>query len=1366
MSESPYLSSLARHAHERGTTRGGGDRESESAHVREFAEVQAFFDAYVEDQRPGSVLVLHSPRGDTSRALVKDWRRRLTGHGEAIFEGACARGGGNTYLALRQLVSSTYAYLDDMGLLSDLAHRLFVEVSGSLGLADVSPATRQRRRSQPGQVYFYELVGRFFVEASRLKPAVLVIRDLHLADSASLAAIVHLAENSALDPVDVFIPEGVQREGFRGLLVLTFQSAPESRSASLLNALTRGLRDRPHVAFVDMRRVDEETVQRFLTQPETVARFLAVTEGDIGNLRALLDTLPSAPNGLFLARMSDLSVEAKRLLEVLAVVGHDMSPSSLSALTAGGHSTTEAVDQLLAAGILTRLVSRGSLSIGFSQPSFATLVYDNMASERRREVHASLAEVLAERHRLGQPVDIEEIAHHQLAGGRREELLEHVLAAADKLNQNFAFERAREMLTLALAMIDRASDRERVIERLIDLSSSLGDHVKALFYCGQLKKIRHGGDLVAVYRRIGKALLDMGKYELAVQALAKSMQHAAESPDPLELVRVLSYTAEALYGRGEYDRAIEVCKQGLDRAEERDADDETQHLVMDLTNTMGKVCLFREDYQLARDYFALNRERAETAGLPDEEIRALVNLGTIAVQRRAYDVAEGVFIECLSFSGDAAHPLTRAFCMLNLAVIYQKTLRYGEALDSYLHSLAAFKKSGNDLQFAVTAMNLAVLYELLGDLPKAKALTETSMELTRAREMRYFHSRNCYVRGMIALNEKDPQTALDYLDRALQGFSAAGRTMRARVALSMAGAHHALKQKLDRDEWLSRVELSDDTAESRELTGDHALAVAGFLADEGAWAGAEERARTARRIFHTAQLPEKLWRANLELARITRAQARLNEANLFIAEAASAVERLVENVPEPLRKSYLKTHEQRKLRGLKRALERPDPLEDLESFGISQEMNTLAPADVSVVVIGEPLSDDVMPWRNRYKEIVGEDRRLHHLFKLVDKISASDSTVLLTGGSGTGKELFAEAIHRHSSRREGPLVKVNCAAFVETLLLSELFGHEKGAFTGALSKKRGRFEIANSGTIFLDEIGDVSPNTQVALLRVLQEQTFERVGGSQQLETDVRVITATNRNLEEMVREGTFRLDLYYRLKGIALELPSLRERRADIPLLVRHFTQKFSGDDGRRRVFTADALRLLSSYNWPGNIRELENFVRSMLLFVETDVIGLGDIRQFDEFFADDEMSDDVPHFEFIQGWWPAVEPSKKGTPETGTNVAELPSQEGPAVEKLSDDPGRSQSESAETARPDPVGVTGSVPSDPQQAMVNLVVSEGLGLQEVKKRLEIECIKRALNETNGNITHAARLLKMKRPRLSQIINSDEELSRLKSDLG
>ncbi len=226
-----------------------------------------------------------------------------------------------------------------------------------------------------------------------------------------------------------------------------------------------------------------------------------------------------------------------------------------------------------------------------------------------------------------------------------------------------------------------------------------------------------------------------------------------------------------------------------------------------------------------------------------------------------------------------------------------------------------------------------------------------------------------------------------------------------------------------------------------------------------------------------------------------------------------------------------------------------------------------------------------------FREIVGKTPRIRRIFDLVDVVKDTDSTVLITGESGTGKGLFARAIHDLSPRRDGPFVKVNCAALTETLLESELFGHVKGAFTGAIADKVGRFEAADGGTIFLDEIGDVSPAVQVKLLRVIQEREFERVGSSKTQVADVRLIAATNRDLKEAMREGRFREDLFYRLNVIPIVVPPLRERREDIPLLADHILTRLRARGLERvRAVSADAMRCLMEYPWPGNVRELEN--------------------------------------------------------------------------------------------------------------------------------------------------------------------------------
>src|ERR1700716_4210779 len=233
-----------------------------------------------------------------------------------------------------------------------------------------------------------------------------------------------------------------------------------------------------------------------------------------------------------------------------------------------------------------------------------------------------------------------------------------------------------------------------------------------------------------------------------------------------------------------------------------------------------------------------------------------------------------------------------------------------------------------------------------------------------------------------------------------------------------------------------------------------------------------------------------------------------------------------------------------------------------------------------------------------FDKIVGSSAALQHVLEIVKKVAKSNTTVLIRGETGTGKELIAGATHHNSLRAARNFVKVNCAALQENLLESELFGHEKGAFTGADKQRIGRFEQADGGTLFLDEIGDMSPSTQAKILRVLQEHEFERLGGTRTLRVDVRLIAATNRNLPQMVSTGHFREDLYYRLNVVSIEMPPLRERKEDVNQLAMFFLRRFAGEL-KKRVdgLSPDALKLLMRYNWPGNIRELENSIERAVL-------------------------------------------------------------------------------------------------------------------------------------------------------------------------
>ena len=280
--------------------------------------------------------------------------------------------------------------------------------------------------------------------------------------------------------------------------------------------------------------------------------------------------------------------------------------------------------------------------------------------------------------------------------------------------------------------------------------------------------------------------------------------------------------------------------------------------------------------------------------------------------------------------------------------------------------------------------------------------------------------------------------------------------------------------------------------------------------------------------------------------------------------------------------------------------------------GLTLKANLLRRFSESKIIRENTILRSCLKDKYKFENIIGISFGMQKVFELIEKVADTGATVLVTGESGVGKELVARAIHYNSSKKDNPLVVVNCGAIPENLLESELFGYEKGAFTGAVGTRLGRFELANGGSIFLDEIGDMSFNLQVKLLRVLQERTFERIGGSKTIKVDLRIIAATNRNLEDLVKEGKFREDLYYRLCVVPIHIPPLRERRQDISLLLNYFLEKSNLiNGGTIEGFSEEALDILLNYDYPGNVRELQNIIERVVVLKKKGLIDIEDLPE-----------------------------------------------------------------------------------------------------------------------------------------------------------
>lgn len=1065
-----------------------------------------------------------------------------------------------------------------------------------------------------------ESVRRILCEVSAARPLTVVVRDLHAADPDTLALVDYLLEDAAAGHGVAGIGSRASR---RPLYVLTVcDDHPVGREV-----LDR-LRQHDAVEPAVVGRLDESGLAALVAEPRIAEKLLRVTGGLPHRVRTLVQMLPDDLESLLRARTASLDPDAVTALRFASVFGRPIAPGALAVLSG---VPRRVVEDLRAAGLLNDTDDGVELSDAFARG----IPLGDVDADEFHRLHRRCAEHLEARVALtGDELLFERIVEHHLAAGQAEDAARYALPAARRLRASAALRRAVELLERCVRARPGAS--QELLAELVDLDVALGHYERALARC---RELGGGGDL-------GIALDEARIHSLSgnLRAAESALETLTATALPADLAgHVRAELADVRLRRGDLDGAAALCAG---------ADDEPAEWGLRLRHTLGKIAFWRGDWAAAEScYYDLLRELDPT----HRRLRAMLlhNLGLVSLRTGHFDAASRWMQEALGIFGDLGEHFEAAVCRHNLGLAHEYAQRYGMALPLFERAIEVLERFGNQNNLTGAINSLGDVYLTLGELWRARKLLEYSLELAQHNGLDYYVAYNRLKLARVSFEEGDLDDASSHARAASSGFEEKGYR-REHGDACLITAEIAVAAGVSPSAALEAVERS----------GDDEIMARGRVV-RAATMVASEPSRAHSLALEAAEALQRLGqRDGVIAAYLVAGRAALQadqrpEARRLAEGAEVALAELRERVPSEHREAF----------DTKRLVTQVIELRDNAR-------------ESSVVVAARPAVVSA-PRGAVFRGMTGASEPMQRVFEMVERLSDCAAPILIVGESGTGKELVAEAIRAGSSRAEKPFVRVNAAAFAESLLETELFGHEKGAFTGAHARKLGAFEQADGGTLFLDEIGDISPKTQVSLLRVLQEREFHRVGGRRPINVDVRILCATNRNLEEMVADGRFRLDLYYRIKGVTIELPPLSERGDDIVLVAEAILKRLAAEHGRHLRLSEDAVALLRCYRWPGNVRELENVLRSVYFFAQDERITRHDLQTY-------TLLRDVDPDDLTEG-----------------------------RRYVSDD---------------------------------APLADGFDLNDAKRELEIHCIKRALAQADGNITQAARLLGLKRPRLSQKI--------------
>ncbi|MCD6499976.1 MAG: sigma 54-interacting transcriptional regulator [Deltaproteobacteria bacterium] len=1251
-------------------------------------ELTALRDLYeTHGKNHGTVVLVLGPKGVGKSLVLEEFRRQSKLEGIGVFATQCHRFQ-RPSRPLEALLEQAASYIDEFN--PSLVSRE-ARFAANRILAAMAPG-KAADENQDRHAALIAILSEHLAKVASIRPPIVLVSNLHHTSSDTIALIEELAHRLA--PADGLTADPIHDKAFPGMLLLSWRSdSIEDRPFWTGNLAAHALEIRPLPA---------NGVADLLRRDDVAHRVARLTGGRPRLIEALLTWGTPDADGLVRQRFQRLSNQAREVAVCCAATNRPIGVrrlTELSGVSAGQIGI--AIEELLSSGLMTHTVLEGEIQIDFRSSEDRTALASTVMPELLRSWHFRIGEY------LNAEGNVPAAARHLIQAWDEshdlDELLSLVLEAVELLDAAGDVHEAAELCHRTEAIVVGAGRRTQrtteftktLAQRAAMLDERRGDYQAGLDVLERELKLE---DLPSFSRHAGRLCRLLGRTADARRHLDEALR-VLPSDAIRERAEVLIDLAEVALTEGRHENAAHF----LDKAEDLDEDNAG---LADLLLVRGKLHASRGDLSSAAHMFEHAIEDARQRGRSESEIRSLVNLGIIKLRGGDQEAAATLYAEALEMAertGDRRH---QAFCQQNLAVLAHWRRDYRKALFWYHESVRNFQRLANQGLMAWVTVDLGDLYLELGDTEQSKAMTS---------QARFLLSRAANSTALFFL---------DFLDARLKAED--GLLMQSKRDLVKV-RQLARKQSRPEDETTVGIELARIEArmgnqtdamdilaqlpktESPKLKGRLLLTMA-----------EQKLPRTPKEAldilgqaldqFEESLDPDGQWKT---MARMSEAHAALGDqpASTHWRRQAREVEASIRaTVPPSMMKQYPSVSCRNPYLSL---------LEDKRSSFLSAPKRTTQSSDRFVPTNIKKNRNDSAP---AITNMIGAHPVFQQTLKALERIAASETTVLLTGESGTGKELAAEAIHDLSTRHDMPLVKVNCAALVETLLLSELFGHERGAFTGALRTKKGRFEVADGGTIFLDEIGDISPRTQVALLRVLQERTFERVGGTQSINVNVRIVCATNRNLDAMVQAGTFREDLYYRLKGIQVELPPLRARGQDVLILAKHILDHLARTDGvQPKHLTEEAGNLLMTHGWPGNVRELENVLRSAWVFADGSEITASLVSQF------------LSSGRSVQT--PTERSPKLENVLAGHSHPELP------TSALSNEDGADANAPA-TAHP--TDIFGST--------YRHLLDEGLSLKAMKKIIERECIVRALDASQGNITQAAKVLGMKRPRLSQLV--------------